>query len=107
LVAGDFYLADGRRARLIRLNADGSLDNGFWTTAPLCYYGSSLLLQPNGKIIADGVLRLNPDGSHDYSFFTGAECGSVTTAELLPDGKLLVTKIFRGSGMAQVRACEA
>jgi uncharacterized delta-60 repeat protein len=94
LLGGNLCLADGRTARLIRLNADGSLDNTFWTTIPLSYYGNSLLLQPDGKIIVGATWRFNPDGSRDYSFFTGESSDSVGTARLLPDGSLLVCGSF-------------
>ena len=94
LVGGDLFLADGRQARLIRLNADGSLDNGFWANIPLSYYGNSLLLQPDAKVIVGGTWRLNPDGSRDYSFFTGQNSDAISAAQLLPDGGLLVCGNF-------------
>jgi hypothetical protein len=65
-------------------------DDTFWAAVPLGYYGNSVLLQPDGKIVVGGTWRLNPDGSRDCSFFTGENSDSVSTAGLLPDGKLLV-----------------
>jgi uncharacterized delta-60 repeat protein len=98
---------------LARYNADGSLDTGFGTggifTIQITRYGdyvTSILLQPDGKIVMVGglrfssdlpymteLLRLNPNGSIDAGFgnsgFT-AFSGRGGTAALQPDGQIVV-----------------
>lgn len=71
---------------VFRLNADGSLDKGFGTDgvaripapAGIQAYGSSLALEPDGRIIAAGlqggklvIARLLPAGALDTNFGTG------------------------------------
>jgi uncharacterized delta-60 repeat protein len=96
--------------RLIRFNADGSLDNTFTTQA-----GNgdvrTLRLQTDGKILVGGnfsylngasrggIGRLNLDGSLDNSFV--GFFGSFTTINffhLLPDGKIYVGGNFTALG---------
>ena len=98
---------------LVRYNADGTLDGSFGTggktITPFSTSSSeirTLLLQPDGKIVAVGgddnfyvyLSRYHPDGTLDSSFGTG---GKVTThaanqgvrgklALLQADGKILV-----------------
>lgn len=94
---------DGQ-ASLLRLNADGSVDNTFGANGTFTFeadYATSLTVQADGKILAAGtsdgdfkVIRLNGDGSVDTGF------GS-------PDGKLHVTgytgdEILRGTDAAEV-----
>ena len=111
--------SDGRFA-LARYNPDGSLDGSFGTggkvTTPVgqSTFGSALLIQVDGKIVAAGtsfmflptgvladfaLARYHPDGSPDASFGTG---GTVTTdfggrrdqavgMALQADGKLVAT----------------
>jgi uncharacterized delta-60 repeat protein len=85
VAAGDNYCDDGDCVRdfaLARFNADGSLDTSFdsdgWLTTRFegaSSVASSLILQPDGKIVAAGydaeklaVARYNADGSLDASF---------------------------------------
>lgn len=75
----------------VRLNADGTPDSTFSTTAS----GRDINVQPDGKIIYGGssLVRTNSDGSIDTSF-------SVVTDSLIyksltqPDGKILVCGRF-------------
>ncbi len=101
---------------LVRYNADGSLDTGFGggdgiVITPIGAgndFGSAVLLQPDGKIIAFGdsvigsspdffVARYHHDGTLDTSFGGGngfvitplATIDRATSAVLQPDGKII------------------
>ncbi|CAE78065.1 delta-60 repeat domain-containing protein [Bdellovibrio bacteriovorus] len=105
-VDGNFLLA--------RYNTDGTLDTTFASgagfvltslTAGTTESVSSMLVQPDGKIVLIGsednniaLARYNPDGSLDGSFGTGGtlllDLGDVDRAHdgrYLSDGKLLIT----------------
>jgi uncharacterized delta-60 repeat protein len=110
------YTTDGYIARLIRYNADGSLDQSFGDGGYKnidfnnMTFITGLALQPDGKIVATGTtseggkvicttVRLNPDGSYDNDF---GQNGIVMTqgmdsleytsdVKVLSDGKLLVS----------------
>ena len=109
---------DVKVGRLDRLNADGSLDNSFNTTAGFTNanflylyphwavsgdYGT-VTLQPDGKIIVTGfftvssggvttdynIARFNPDGSQDNSFHVGNAIDDlVTHVAIQIDGNIL------------------
>ncbi len=96
--------------RLLRLNADGSLDTTFTQTGTGINEGSVMAIatQKDGKIIAGGyfstyngvsksrLLRLNTDGSLDTTFSqvgTGLN-GNVTAIAVQSDGKILVGGLF-------------
>ncbi len=82
---------------LKRLNADGTLDATF---KPELFGVSSILVQPDAKIIIGGELvngisqqniaRLNPDGSLDASFNSRNLDGPVETIAVQADGRLLI-----------------
>ncbi|MDO7875687.1 hypothetical protein Q5H93_13160 [Hymenobacter sp. ASUV-10] len=122
LVGGQFTsynVAIDAPNRLLRLHANGSLDQTFNYTAGSTTTGFtdgvfSLALQPDGKVLVggdfttyneatdapDNVLRLLPDGSLDQTFnytagsaTTGAN-GTVWALALQPDGKVLVGGSF-------------
>jgi uncharacterized delta-60 repeat protein len=82
----------GFQAFLVRLNADGSLDPGFTSSAG----GRSVHLitvLPDGKLLVGGMaflVRLNPDGSTDPSFVTDASHWDPFSATVQPDGRILV-----------------
>jgi uncharacterized delta-60 repeat protein len=79
VVAGNFNEYNGLvRNYVARLNADGTLDNGFTATGTgLSYAPDDMVLQPNGKIVVVGtfssyngtgpgrIARLNADGTLD------------------------------------------
>ena len=95
---------------LVRYNPDGSLDTSFdgdgIVTTPLGPNAGarSVVLQPDGKIVASGVssngftvIRYNGNGSLDSSFGTGgtvatlaAQAVKVNSSALQPDGKIIV-----------------
>lgn len=120
LVGGQFTRYFGQKAGgIVRLNADGSIDNGFaaaigtglgGTSLP---YPLSMILQPDGKIVLGGafrtfdddtvnnIVRLNADGSRDYTFNTGTgslalngNLATVNSVALQADGKILLTGTF-------------
>lgn len=86
---------------LLRLNNDGSFDEGFAPIPLSSPFNQVLLHQPDGKIIADDhqaigsdslyVKRWLPDGSED-SLFTPTIIPNtfIRTALLQPDGKILM-----------------
>ncbi len=103
LIGGNFTIYNGTaRGRIVRANADGSLDATFnpgtgansvvWTTT----------IQPDGKIIVCGafsafngttrnrILRLNSNGSLDTTFNpgTGANAVILSATALQPDGRI-------------------
>lgn len=109
LLGGRFRLGTGGfRAPLVRLNADGSLDNGY-TSSLLnsSYIARDLLLQPDGKAVAtinQSVFRFDATGQQDNSFappysldtsyYPPGEPGTPTTVNLQPDGRLIVGGVF-------------
>ena len=116
MVGGSFTDYNGTgRGRLIRLNADGSLDTAFTdaasrtgTTANFNGTVSSIALQSNGKVLVGGnftnyagtngrsrLIRLNADGTLDTDFCVNASDGAKFSNTILSiavqsDGKVLV-----------------
>ncbi|MBI5689911.1 MAG: hypothetical protein HZC55_07400 [Verrucomicrobia bacterium] len=100
--------ADSNRARLARLNVDGTLDSEFYPRAD----GSvtSVVVQPDGAILVGGsftsvwgrgassvsrsyVARFNPDGSLDNNFAPAVN-GAVNAFAFQPDGKVIIGGLF-------------
>lgn len=90
------------RNNIVRLNADGSLDVSFDTGTGVGYFVTSIVLQPNGKILVggslnsysgtarNGIARLNTDGSLDPTFDPGTGFNDVVRSiALQPDGKIV------------------
>ena len=113
IVGGNFSDYNGGAApdRVLRLNANGSLDTTFNSGgAGASNNVLALALQPDGKIIVGGhfssyngaaaapnfVLRLNADGALDSSFNMGGTGASstVVAVALQGDGKILVGGSF-------------
>src|SRR5690606_8599924 len=102
---------------LYRYNADGSIDNTFDIGTGVNGTVSSIVTQPDGKVLVGGnftefngqpqnrIMRLNPDGSLDTSFDVGTGIGNDTnrlTIALQPDGKILVgapIHVFNGENL--------
>lgn len=116
LLGGSFTSYNGQnKAYYLRLNTDGSVDNGF-TTLPLIFVSShpnidirSIAVQPDKKILIGGnfyhvvsdvngvtsgpkqIMRLEANGAYDASFKHNVSARYVNCLRLLSDGKLLVT----------------
>jgi uncharacterized delta-60 repeat protein len=106
---GDFT-ATTNTSILVRLNADGTLDQTFGNGGKVINNGQrilpSIVLQPDGKILTAGatttieisfdfaVVRYNADGSLDQSFGNGGYAingvGNANDVVLQPDGKILL-----------------
>ncbi|MDI9308714.1 MAG: T9SS type A sorting domain-containing protein [Limnohabitans sp.] len=104
IVGGIFTSYEGfTLGKIIRLNSDGTIDNffnyliGFNTTV------SSIVIQPDGKILVGGnfttykgitenrIIRLNSDGTKDTSFNVGTGFDNkINSIAIQPDGKILV-----------------
>ena len=108
LIGGEFTAYNGiTRNRIVRINADGSLDSGFDPGTGADNTVSSIALQADGKIIIGGnftsyngttrnrIARLNADGSLDTGFdpLAGANEYVFTTA-LQTDGKIIIGGSF-------------
>lgn len=115
LVAGLLTPSSGSAYRgLVRLLPDGSLDPAFnapslFTYAGVtAYYGKSLELQPDGKILVltngsnnpgsgqvNGIVRLHTDGTLDASFQTGAGANNILNSfTRLANGSMLTAGSF-------------
>jgi uncharacterized delta-60 repeat protein len=104
LVGGLFTLFNGNTInRLVRLNADGTLDGGFNIGTGFNTTVLSIALQPDGKILVGGLftqfdgntinrlVRLNADGTLDMSFTIGTGFNErVQSIALQSDGKIIV-----------------
>lgn len=103
IVWGQFSAsAENQQNRILRLNTDGSIDTSFNCSA-CSFFISSVLVQPDGKIIVAGsetgfprIIRINSDGSLDDSFtspFSGnpAITQVVFVYDIQADGKIYVS----------------
>ncbi|MCS6796026.1 MAG: T9SS type A sorting domain-containing protein [Raineya sp.] len=104
LVVGGFTSYQGNTAnRIIRLNADGSIDATFNTGSGFNITAMTVVLQPDNKILVGGfftdyngntrnrIIRLNSNGSIDNSFNIGSgfDALGVLSIALQADGKIL------------------
>jgi len=113
LVAGNFeYVNETVKSGLVRLNADGSVDESFKATGNFFNVTGSFGLfavvpQPDGKVLIGGnftivngqtvnrIARLKSDGSLDTDFNVGnGTNGTVTSIVRQADGKILVAGDF-------------
>jgi uncharacterized delta-60 repeat protein len=129
IAGGQSVQATGVEFTLIRYNSDGSLDlsfgsGGISSTPVAGYRGTirSILIQPDGKIVAAGYARVsgtydfaftrfNPDGSVDTSFgINGSTIISISTGDdtcfsvrLQSDGKIVAAGVAGIGTFAVVR----
>lgn len=92
------------KGQVARLNADGSVDNGFSYCGCLLDYVTSVVLLSDGKMLVGGadfnsrakVVRINADGSTDNSFNSsfgltpGYYTSHATVLAAQPDGRIYV-----------------
>ena len=114
IVGGAFADVGGTATldRIIRLNADGSLDTGFTPPADISSTVFATALQPDGKILVGGsfvgvggtatlgrIIRLNTNGSLDAGFIPPEDIsGNVISISLQPDGKILAGGTLADAG---------
>lgn len=113
LVGGSFTSYNGVNAnRIIRLNANGTIDNTFNFGTGFNSSVSDILVLPDGKIIVVGyfstykgstknkILKLNSDGSIDNSFSSigSSTAIGIRTVGIQSDNKILISRIFTTSG---------
>ncbi|MCS6930069.1 MAG: T9SS type A sorting domain-containing protein [Saprospiraceae bacterium] len=111
LISGDFtQYGNLSQPRLARLNADGTLDNTFQVGSGLNMGATSIVVEPDGKIIIAGnftsyngtpvrrIARLNPNGTLDPTFNTGQGFNDIVYHLLRQphDGKILAGGRFTG-----------
>lgn len=103
LIGGRITTPAGDRC-LLRLHADGTLDESFDSGLSPDGVVISLVIQNDGKIVAGGffsvgthrnIVRLNANGDADPTFQTGAAAdNTVFSIQLQSDGKMLVAGGF-------------
>jgi len=112
VLGGSFTAMDGNtRARMVRLNANGTEDTAFYTNLGAAFNAlvQSIALQSDGKILAGGnfttfngntrgrLVRLNANGTEDGTFATNLGTGfnaQVQGIAVQSDGKILVIGAF-------------
>jgi len=91
----------------VRLNSDGTIDNSFNASLTTFGFVSSIVQQPDGKILVGGnfanangtarinLVRFNLDGTLDATFNPGTgNDNSTITVAVQPDGRILVGGTF-------------
>lgn len=108
LVGGTFTEFDGiSRNRIVRLDADGSVDTTFDPGSGANNWVRAVAVQDDGKVIIGGtftvisgtsrayIARLNVDGSPDITFgVTSSPNGSVRDIAIQSDGKVIIGGLF-------------
>jgi uncharacterized repeat protein (TIGR01451 family)/uncharacterized delta-60 repeat protein len=118
MIAGDFTAINGvGRARIARLNTDGTLDTTFDPGLGATNTIRALALQLDGRVLAGGaftnfngqlmnhLVRLNTDGSIDTGFNLGLGMDdTVTAVGVEQDNRIVVVGQFlRASGVTRSR----
>ncbi|HYP02565.1 MAG TPA: Calx-beta domain-containing protein [Pyrinomonadaceae bacterium] len=114
VISGAFTTVNNiRKNRIARLNADGSLDETFDAGAGLNDFATSIIVQPDGKIVIGGyfnsvnsvqrfhIARLNADGSLDTTYQQPLFISTVYAMALQPDGKIVAAT---GSGTIRLNS---
>jgi uncharacterized delta-60 repeat protein len=113
ILVGDFFTFNAITVnRIVRLNADGTIDTAFTTNngTGASSRVNSVAIQSDGKIILVGsfitfngatvnrIVRLNADGTRDTAFTTntgtGVTGGVVNSIAIQSDGKIIVVGFF-------------
>nr|MDQ3322804.1 FG-GAP-like repeat-containing protein [Acidobacteriota bacterium] len=111
------------RRRLVRLNADGTIDRSFTVSISTAGIVYRVVPQPDGKILIAGdfemvngatrnrIARLNADGSLDAAFNVGSGANATIFAlALQPDGKILIGgsfSVYNGATRARIARLNA
>jgi uncharacterized delta-60 repeat protein len=104
IIGGGFTVVGSTRKYLVRLNADGSLDNSFADLSAQSWSGAhsinKIIIQPDNKILFSGrdlslnsdydIIRLNANGTIDQSFDHNSSTARNDIA-LLSDGKIIAS----------------
>jgi uncharacterized delta-60 repeat protein len=103
VLGGDFTTYNGdTHNRIVRILADGSVDNSFHTGSGLNATPSAVAIQADNKILlggnftdyngatVNGLIRLNDDGSLDSSFVAPTLLGPSTKIKIQSSGKVLL-----------------
>lgn len=111
IVAGAFNSFNGvARKKITRLNADGSIDLSFDSSAGANGDVYDLAVQNDGKIIVVGcftsfnstaasyIIRLNEDGSVDNDFNSTGTDGIINCVALQTDGRIVIGGAFQSYG---------
>ena len=111
LLTGNFTVFNGVSAnRIIRLNANGTLDSTFNSGTGFNDDVNAIALQPDGKMVLGGnftifnttvanrIIRLNEDGTKDESFVTGSGFSKegVSAIRINKNGDIMVGGSFTG-----------
>ncbi|SHG61094.1 T9SS sorting signal type C domain-containing protein [Flavobacterium defluvii] len=110
LLTGNFELFNNIPSkRIIRLNADGSVDSSFNTGTGFDNNVNAIEIQPDGKILLGGsftsynevtanrIVRLNPDGTRDFSFLgSGFSNNVVQVIKTDSSGNIMIGGSFTG-----------
>jgi uncharacterized delta-60 repeat protein len=103
ILVGAFTVFNGTaRNRVVRLNADGSLDSAFDPGSGASATVNNAVLLPTGKLMVRGsfttyngiarttIARLNVDGSLDQTFAPGTVSTDVRAVVPCPDGRIVL-----------------
>jgi uncharacterized delta-60 repeat protein len=105
VLVGNFTLFNNQAVgRIVRLNADGSIDNSYASGGGFDGACLALRAQADGKLLVIGqfaaydgnslgarVIRLNTDGTLDTGFTPpGFGSNAISALDLLPDGRILL-----------------
>lgn len=98
LIAG-YFMATGAffTTPIVRLNANGSLDNTFAFSADATVVAGLIALQADGKVVmttGSPIVRLNPDGTNDATFNTPTLNGNPFALVIEPGGSILIGGAF-------------
>ena len=101
-IAGAFALTgSGPRANVVRILSNGSPDPNFLAATGVGGYATSVVVQPNGRLliggsfsngaIRSGSLRLHPNGTQDASYTPSNGPNALVTQVLVqPDGAIVM-----------------
>jgi uncharacterized delta-60 repeat protein len=112
ILGGAFTYFNGVRARVLRLNPNGTIDTSFTPILDSNGVTNTIAIQADGKILVGGqfstvsmpttvtvnrIVRLNSDGTRDTDFTTNAGTAfsaDVSRIVIQPDGKIIVGGTF-------------